>query len=80
VPSDATSGVYVANLIREDGTTGESQVPFIVRDDGSHSDIVFQTSDQTWEAYNGWGGANVYGGNGPGPNGAAYASATIDRL
>ena len=30
------------------------------------SDLVFQTSDTTWQAYNNWGGASLYGGNGPG--------------
>jgi hypothetical protein len=70
VPSDAVSGVYIANVI--DGAE-KFQIPFIVRDDSSHSDIVFQTSDQTWQAYNGWGGTNVYGGNGPGFGGSAYA-------
>ena len=73
VPTDAVSGVYVANLVREDSTSGIFQIPFVVRDDSSHSDLVFQTADQTWQAYNGWGGANLYGGNGPGQNGAAYA-------
>jgi Ca2+-binding RTX toxin-like protein len=67
VPADAVSGVYVANLIREDGTAGESQVPFIIRNDAGHSDIVFQTSDATWEAYNGWGGDSYY------PDGTHYA-------
>jgi VCBS repeat-containing protein len=65
VPDDAVSGVYIAKLVRQDGTFGENQIPFIVRDDASHSDVVFQTADQTWQAYNGWGGANFYGGNGP---------------
>jgi hypothetical protein len=65
VPADAVSGVYIAKLTRQDGTSGENQIPFIVRDDSSHSDIVFQTADETWQAYNGWGGANFYGGNGP---------------
>ena len=40
------------------------------------SDVVFQTSDTTWQAYNGWGGANFYGGNGPATGqgaGRAYA-------
>ena len=60
VPTDAVSGVYIAKLVREDGTQGENQIPFIVRDDGSHSDIVFQTSDTTWQAYNDWGGASLY--------------------
>ena len=49
------------------------QIPFIVRDDSPHSNIVFQTSDETWQAYNGWGGNNLYGGTGPGFDGAAYA-------
>ncbi|RJG40395.1 DUF4082 domain-containing protein [Mesorhizobium sp. DCY119] len=76
VPEDAVSGVYIAKLVRQDGTFGENHVPFIVRDDASHSDIVFQTADQTWQAYNGWGGANFYGGNGPATGqgaGRAYA-------
>ncbi|MBW9052600.1 DUF4082 domain-containing protein [Rhizobium mesosinicum] len=76
VPDDAVSGVYIAKLVRQDGTFGENHIPFIVRDDGSHSDIVFQTADETWQAYNGWGGANFYGGNGPATGqgaGRAYA-------
>ncbi|WP_454618196.1 DUF4082 domain-containing protein [Bradyrhizobium cenepequi] len=76
VPADAVSGVYIATLTRLDGTPGKNQIPFIVRDDSSHSDVVFQTSDETWQAYNGWGGANFYGGNGPATGqgaGRAYA-------
>lgn len=76
VPADAVSGVYIAKLVRQDGTFGENHIPFIVRDDSSQSDIVFQTADQTWQAYNGWGGANFYGGNGPATGqgaGRAYA-------
>ena len=67
-PVDATSGVYLARLVREDN--GESnQIPFIVREDnlrvdGTRSDIVIQTSDTTWQAYNGWSGNNgQIGGN-----------------
>ncbi|MCA1453720.1 DUF4082 domain-containing protein [Bradyrhizobium sp. BRP22] len=76
VPADAVSGVYIAKLVRQDGTFGENHIPFIVRDDSSTSDVVFQTSDTTWQAYNGWGGANFYGGNGPATGqgaGRAYA-------
>ena len=29
-----------------------SLIPFVVRNDASHSDILFQTSDETWQAYN----------------------------
>ena len=76
IPADAVSGIYIAKLTRQDGTAGENQIPFIVRDDSSHSDIIFQTSDETWQAYNPWGGANLYEGNGPGGDsspGRAYA-------
>jgi Domain of unknown function (DUF4082)/Cadherin-like domain/Bacterial Ig domain len=70
VPTSAVSGVYIANVI--DGNQ-VFQIPFVIRNDGSQSAIVFQTSDQTWQAYNPWGGANLYAGNGPGVNGSAYA-------
>lgn len=76
LPPDAVSGIYIAKLVREDGTAGENHIPFIVRNDAAPSDIVFQTADTTWQAYNGWGGANLYGGNGPGGDsapGRAYA-------
>jgi hypothetical protein len=62
VPAAAVSGVYIAHLVRQDATRGENHIPFIVRDDGIKHDIVFQTSDTTWHAYNGWGGYSLYGG------------------
>ncbi|MCK1475736.1 DUF4082 domain-containing protein [Bradyrhizobium sp. 197] len=70
VPTDAVSGVYIASVING---TQIFQIPFVIRNDASHSDIVLQTSDEDWQAYNGWGGANLYFGNGPGINGSAYA-------
>jgi hypothetical protein len=60
VPANATSGIYFAHLIRSD-TGGDSHIVFIVRNDASTSDILFQTSDETWEAYNGFDGASLYG-------------------
>ncbi len=42
VPSTAVSGVYFARLTRND-TGGASYILFNVRDDSSHSDIVYQT-------------------------------------
>jgi hypothetical protein len=62
VPSNATSGVYIAHLIRSD-TGGDSHIVFIVRNDASHSDILYQTSDETWQAYNSYGpgGYSMYG-------------------
>ncbi|MDT0188238.1 DUF4082 domain-containing protein [Microbacterium sp. ARD31] len=67
VPSTAVSGVYVAKLTRTNGDT--SHITFIVRDDASTSDIVFQTADPTWHAYNTYGGSDFYAG---GANGRAY--------
>src|SRR5919202_3145504 len=57
IPSTAVSGVYIAHLKRND-TGGTSQIVFVVRDDSSHSAIVLQTSDATWEAYNTYGDGN----------------------
>jgi hypothetical protein len=59
VPSTAVSGVYIAHLVRDD-TGGESHITFVVRDDSSHSDVVVQTSDTTWQAYNTYGGNSLY--------------------
>lgn len=53
VPSTAVSGLYVAKLVRESPEDGRaSHVFFVVRDDERHSDLLFQTSDTTWQAYN----------------------------
>jgi hypothetical protein len=59
VPTNAVSGVYIALLVRND-TGGESQIPFVVRNDSSHSELLLQTSDATWEAYNDYGGNSLY--------------------
>jgi hypothetical protein len=63
VPSTAVSGIYFARVVRDD-TQGASHIVFIVRNDASHSNILFQTSDLTWQAYNDQGGQNLYGCNG----------------
>ena len=60
VPSNATSGIYFAHIVRTD-TGGENHIVFIVRNDASHSDVLFQTADETWQAYNAYGGHSVYG-------------------
>lgn len=62
VPADAVSGIYFARLVRTD-TQGASHIVFIVRDDDGHSDLLFQTSDETWEAYNTYGGNSLYRGS-----------------
>ena len=61
VPAAAVSGVYLARLVRLD--TGEaSPIIFVVRNDASRSDILAQTCDPTWEAYNDYGGSSLYTG------------------
>ncbi len=60
VPPNAVSGVYFARLNRDDGTTGSFHIVFVVRDDASHTNILFQTSDPTWTAYNSYGGEGIY--------------------
>jgi N,N-dimethylformamidase beta subunit-like, C-terminal/Domain of unknown function (DUF4082)/Bacterial Ig-like domain/Calx-beta domain/Bacterial Ig domain/Purple acid Phosphatase, N-terminal domain len=75
VPIDAVSGIYFAKITRLVGgnpTGGGSHIVFIVRDDTGNSDVLFQTSDTTWQAYNAYGGNSLYTG-GPGTNpGRAY--------
>jgi hypothetical protein len=71
VPSDAVSGVYLAMLDQADGN-GLMPYPFVVRESTPTSHIVVQTSDETWQAYNDWGGQDLYGGGGPAPDGRAY--------
>jgi hypothetical protein len=66
VPATAVSGVYFARIYRTDGTSGANQIPFVVTDNSSHSGIVFMTSDETWQAYNSWGGYSLYTGNATG--------------
>ena len=67
VPTTAVSGVYLAKLTRRDtGATGH--IPFVVRDDAGRADLLFQTSDTTWQAYNTAERASLYSG----PTGRAY--------
>jgi hypothetical protein len=72
VPSNAVSGVYIA-AFDQGGGAGYMPYPFVVNNLSSHSDVVVQTSDQTWQAYNMWGGADLYLGNGPAPDGRDYS-------
>ncbi len=59
IPADWPSGVYLGRLTtlpgRDDFPYWQSYVVFIVRDDRP-ADILFQCSDNTWQAYNRWPG------------------------
>ena len=67
IPPTAVSGVYFAKLVAKSGAA--SHAFFVVRDDGSRSDLVVQTPDTTWQAYNAYGGNSLYTGS---PDGRAY--------
>ena len=71
VPPAATSGIYFAKLVRESVPPPEqaSHIFFVVRDDDNQSDLLFKTSDSTWQAYNRYGGNSLYFGS---PAGRAY--------
>jgi hypothetical protein len=71
VPSNATSGVYVAKLVRTD-TGGASHIIFVVRKDSGTSNLLFKTSDSTWQAYNWYGGS---GTGAPGQGQSLYGCA-----
>ena len=56
-------GIYFAHLIRNDNGN-DSLIFFVVRNDSSTSAMLFQTSDESWQAYNGYGGHSLYGATG----------------
>ena len=61
VPASWTSGVY---LIRLKATNGYgSFIFFVVRNDGGHEAVAFQTSTNTYQAYNPYGGTSLYNNN-----------------
>ena len=59
VPGSAVSGVYFADLIRDD-TGGNSLIQFEVRNDAGTAPILYQSADVTREAYNRYGGNSLY--------------------
>ncbi len=61
VPATATSGIYFAKLTRTNNS-GSSHIVFVVRDDAGNADMLFKTSDATWQAYNIYGGKSLYTG------------------
>jgi hypothetical protein len=58
-PTAWPSGIYLAKLTT--GLTGkQSYIIFVVRDDQRPSDLLFQASVTTYQAYNDWGGRSLY--------------------
>ncbi len=61
VPASWTTGVYLARLLSSNGLG--AFIFFTVRDDGGHEPILFQTSVNTYQAYNPYGGTSLYNNN-----------------
>ncbi len=59
--SDWTTGCYLVKLSNSENY--QSYIPLVVRDDSSQSAILFQSSVNTLQAYNGWGGKSLYSYN-----------------
>jgi hypothetical protein len=81
IPADWPSGIYLGRLTTlppgDEAPYWQSYVVFIVRDDRP-ADVLFQCSDNTWQAYNGWPAKySLYthpkGGQGP------WADVSFDR-
>ncbi len=72
VPASWTSGIFLARLTA-DVSGKQSYIIFVVRDDQRSSDLVFQSSVTTFEAYNFWpGGSNGKSLYGWAPGGRAW--------
>jgi hypothetical protein len=56
------SGRYLFKLVGDDGA--QSYIPLLVRASTSRGAVVLVSSVGTWQAYNQWGGANLYRGSG----------------
>jgi N,N-dimethylformamidase beta subunit-like, C-terminal len=59
VPKSWVTGQYIVKLRNASGFV--NWISFVVRDDSSHAPLLFQSSVNTWEAYNTWGGEGLYG-------------------
>lgn len=70
------SGVYWARLVRDDGS-GDNAVLFVVRNDGSHSDVLYQVPFNTYAAYNNYGGKSLYDFNSGSTNTVANAPRAV---
>jgi hypothetical protein len=60
-------------LLKLAASSGQRYVPLTVRDDASHSALVVQNDVTTWQAYNLWGGYDLYRG----PDGSAATRSRV---
>jgi hypothetical protein len=61
-PHEWLSGVYLVKLTGSPSGK-QSYIIFVVREDDRPSDILFQSSVTTFQAYNNWGGKSTYPSN-----------------
>jgi hypothetical protein len=64
VGEDWTTGVYLVKLTASGGS--QTYAPFVVRDPQHDAELLYHTSEFTWEAYNGFGGSSLYASTFPG--------------
>jgi hypothetical protein len=72
-PDDWVSGIYLAKLTASN-SDAQSYIIFVVRDDQRQSDLLFQLSVTTYQAYNYWGGKSLYNWGSTGRKRAAKVS------
>jgi hypothetical protein len=72
VPTGWTDGIYFVVLTNAAGY--QNYIPFVVRDDSRGAALLFQSSTNTYQAYNNWGGYSLYGYNSTGGNRAYKVS------
>jgi hypothetical protein len=58
IDPDWLTGQYLVKLVRDDGF--ESYVPLLIRESVPRAPLLYQSSVNTWQAYNLWGGTSLY--------------------
>ena len=59
IPPEAVSGLYLVRIVRDERYPYGAYVPLVVKDDRM-SDLYFQASVTTYQAYNNWMGESLY--------------------
>ncbi|HWE24891.1 MAG TPA: N,N-dimethylformamidase beta subunit family domain-containing protein [Myxococcales bacterium] len=59
IPQDAVSGLYLVRILRDEQFPWGTYVPLVVKDDRP-SDLYFQSSVTTYQAYNRWMDESLY--------------------
>ncbi|HEY3183437.1 MAG TPA: Ig-like domain-containing protein, partial [Gaiellaceae bacterium] len=70
------SGVYLLRLVRGDNGL-DYEFPVVVRDDASHSALLYGLPFTTYQAYNNYGGKSLYGYNSTGADTVANSARAV---